>query len=71
MIKSTLILALLSTFAVTALAAPAELKCPVTKFKIAKKENAVGKKAYKGKTYYFCTSHCQSLFGKNPKKYAK
>jgi YHS domain-containing protein len=70
MSKSISILTL-CLLAAAAVAGPQGLQCPVTKFKIAKKESAVGKKAYKGKTYYFCTSHCQSLFTKNPKKYAK
>ncbi|MEM0438592.1 MAG: transcriptional regulator [Desulfurococcaceae archaeon] len=26
---------------------------------------------YKGKTYYFCCSHCVSAFKRNPEKYAK
>ncbi|MGV3613983.1 MAG: YHS domain-containing protein [Fimbriimonas sp.] len=52
-------------------AGEAPIKCPVTKLTIAKKSAAVGKKTVGKKTYYFCTAHCQSLFNKNPKKYAK
>lgn len=70
MLKPTLLLTL-AVLSVSAFAGEKDLLCPVTKLKIAKKESAVGKKAYKGKTYYFCTAHCQSLFNKNPKKYAK
>ncbi len=27
--------------------------------------------SYKGKTYYFCSSNCQSTFEKNPEQFVK
>ena len=45
--------------------------CPVTKLKVPSKKDAAAKSVYKGKTYYFCTTHCKQLFDKSPAKYAK
>ena len=36
-----------------------------------KKEEAAGSSIYKGKTYYFCSSHCKEEFEKDPEKYLK
>lgn len=51
--------------------AAAGLVCPVTKLPVASPKAAVGKSAFRGKTYYFCTSNCKRLFDKNPAKYVK
>lgn len=32
---------------------------------------AAGKSEYKGKTYYFCSTHCKTTFDKEPEKYAQ
>jgi YHS domain-containing protein len=47
------------------------LKCPVTKLSIASPSVAVAKSVYHGRTYFFCTSHCKTLFDKAPKRYLK
>ncbi len=33
------------------------------------KEDSAGSSTYKGKTYYFCSTHCKEEFDKNPEKY--
>ncbi len=60
----------ITILAVVAMTQSGSVKCPVTKLSIPKAA-AVGKASFKGKTYYFCTGHCQSLFKKKPLKYAK
>ena len=32
--------------------------------------SAPAKSEYKGKTYYFCSPACKTVFDKNPEKYA-
>jgi YHS domain-containing protein len=32
---------------------------------------AAGSSTYKGKTYYFCASHCKTAFDANPEQYAE
>jgi Cu2+-exporting ATPase len=32
---------------------------------------AAGRSEYKGKTYYFCSTHCKTTFDREPKKYAQ
>jgi Cu2+-exporting ATPase len=32
---------------------------------------AAGRSEYKGKTYYFCSTHCKTTFDKEPEKYAQ
>jgi len=32
-------------------------------------ETAYGQTEYAGKTYYFCSKHCEEEFKKNPEKY--
>lgn len=44
------------------------VKDPVCGMQIDEK-SAVGKSDYKGKTYYFCSSHCLESFNKQPDKY--
>jgi YHS domain-containing protein len=34
-------------------------------------ERAVHKAVYKGKVYYFCSSHCKRAFERDPEKYLK
>jgi len=34
-------------------------------------KTAAGTAVYKGKSYYFCSSHCKARFEKEPEKYAK
>ncbi|MFQ6616757.1 MAG: YHS domain-containing protein [Fidelibacterota bacterium] len=36
-----------------------------------KKKKAAGTSEYGGKIYYFCSSHCQSTFAREPAKYAQ
>ncbi|MHA2284192.1 MAG: YHS domain-containing protein [Promethearchaeota archaeon] len=44
------------------------VKDPVCGMQIDEK-SAVGKTYYKGKTCYFCSSHCLDTFNKEPDKY--
>lgn len=34
-----------------------------------KEADAAGKSEYKGKTYYFCSTHCKEQFDKKPEKF--
>jgi len=34
-------------------------------------KTAAGTAVYKGKTFYFCSTHCKAQFEKAPEKYAK
>ncbi len=35
------------------------------------KESTDLKSEFQGKTFYFCNSHCKSVFDKNPQKYSR
>jgi Cu+-exporting ATPase len=43
---------------------------PVCGMKITE-ENAAAKSVYKGKTVYFCSQMCKTLFEREPEKYVK
>ncbi|MCW4008417.1 MAG: copper-translocating P-type ATPase [Candidatus Bathyarchaeota archaeon] len=49
--------------------APVTVKDPVCGMEI-EPATAYSKTEYKGKTYYFCSQHCEEEFKKNPAKYA-
>ncbi len=44
------------------------LKDPVCGMEVNESE-ASNKSEYKGKTYYFCSSHCKTQFDEEPEKY--
>ncbi|MEJ5326781.1 MAG: copper-translocating P-type ATPase [Candidatus Bathyarchaeia archaeon] len=48
--------------------APVTVKDPVCDMEI-EPETAYGQTEYAGKTYYFCSKHCEEEFKKNPEKY--
>jgi len=44
-------------------------KDPVCGMRVDEK-TAAGKSEHDGKTYYFCSAHCKSVFDQNPGAYA-
>lgn len=45
-------------------------KDPVCSMQVDEK-TAAAKTEYKGKTYYFCSADCKSVFDQNPEAYVK
>jgi Cu2+-exporting ATPase len=43
---------------------------PVCRMQV-NESRAPGRSEYKGKTYYFCSTHCKATFDKDPEKYAQ